>query len=154
MKTGFNFLSWFITTSLIFFFAAPGLLNAAPGKQMSLEEAIQKISIRYDVYFTYNKTLVQDFTVDFNENEAQSLEEAMEHVLTGTSLQYRIHENKYVVIYKSDREGISSLKQMAKHLDDLIILEEERSEHSSSAVNLLPAQPVQHQGFQAKADRV
>src|SRR5699024_67759 len=89
-------------------------------------QAIQEISARYDVYFTYNKSLVQEITVDFELSVQTSLEEVMEDVLEGTMLQYRIHDNKYVIIYKSDREGISSLKEMAKHLDNLIGQEENR----------------------------
>lgn len=106
--------------------AMPFLANALPNEKMSLEQAIQEISARYDVYFTYNKSLVQEITVDFELSVQTSLEEVMEDVLEGTMLQYRIHDNKYVIIYKSDREGISSLKEMAKHLDNLIGQEENR----------------------------
>jgi len=140
MKIGFTFFNRFFRISIVaLLITSPGLLKAAHGEKMGLEEAIQKISMRYGVYFTYNKSLVQDFTVDFDDQKEQTLVEAMEQVLTGTSLRYRIHEDKYVIIYKSNREGITSLKEMAKHLDDLIVLEEERSAHSDKAISILPA---------------
>lgn len=129
-----------VLTALLMFTSVH--LSAHSGEKMSLEQAIQMISIRYDVYFTYNKTLIQDFVVEFSNVEDQSLDEAMEHVLAGTSLRYRIHENKYVILYKSDREGISSLKEMARHLDDLIVFEEKRSVHSGKALSTLPSRSL------------
>lgn len=124
---------------LVCLFVLPGQIQAADGETMTLEEAIQKISYRYDVYFTYNKSLIQELTVDYSEIEDQSLEEAMEQVLAGTLLRYRIHENKYVIIYRRDREGITSLKKMARHLDDLIVSEEKREKSKINVVRQLGA---------------
>ncbi|GAA5219968.1 TonB-dependent receptor [Membranihabitans marinus] len=95
---------------------------------MSLEEAIQEISAQYGVYFSYNKKLIENYTVDFEFDQGQSLNNAVEKVLVKTNLKYRIHADKYVIIYSRDREGLQSLKEMAKHLEILISTEEKRSE--------------------------
>ncbi len=128
MKRNFTHRKWIIAISfLLFLFASPFQSNGNAVEKMSLEQAIQKISVQYEVYFTYNKSLVQEIEVDLDVSEQKSLEEVMEQVLVGTKLQYRIHEEKFVIIYKSDREGISSLKKMAQHLDELIVMEEKRN---------------------------
>lgn len=122
---------------MILVLALPFRLDAHPVERMSLEEAIQEISEKYDVYFTYNKALVQEVIVDFDQSSENSLEEVMEQVLSGTMLQYRIHQEKYIVIYKNDRSGISSLKEMAKHLDELIDQEENRLNLRETSVQKL-----------------
>src|SRR5690606_32040049 len=128
MKRNFTHRQWMIAISfLLLLFASPFQSNGNPIEKMSLEQAIQKISIQYEVYFTYNKNLLQEIEVNLDVSEQKSLEEVMEQVLVRTKLQYRIHEEKYVIIYNSDREGISSLKKMAQHLDELIVMEEKRN---------------------------
>ncbi|MBY5959388.1 SusC/RagA family TonB-linked outer membrane protein [Membranicola marinus] len=127
MKVGFTFIKYYVSVLvLVVLMSTPYSLLAYQGEPMALEEAIQRISIRYDVYFTYNKSLIKDHTVEYDDSGDVTLSEAVEQVLSETSLRYRIHENKYVIIYRSDREGISSLKKMARHLDDLILTEEKR----------------------------
>ncbi|WP_236980984.1 SusC/RagA family TonB-linked outer membrane protein [Membranihabitans maritimus] len=126
----------------------PYIIWANPqGKEMSLEEAIQEISVEYGVYFTYNKSLIEEYTVDFELNREQSLDEAVNQVLSETKLNYRIHASKYVIIYKSDREGIQSLKEMAKHLENLIDLEEKKSEKTLS---FLPSRYKMNQTIERK----
>ncbi len=127
MRVGLTYIYYYISLMAIGgLLAIPCVSQAHQDEFIALEEAIQRISIHYGVYFTYNKTLVQDFVVDFDASEGQTLVEAVEQVLAETSLRYRIHEDKYVIIYKNDREGITSLKEMARHLDALITQEEMR----------------------------
>ena len=138
MKRNFTKTKWIVTSLFLWLVCAlPAQVFAAEGDKMTLEQAIQEISVQYGVYFTYNKSLVQEITVEFEASMEQSLEDVMEQVLTGTMLQYRIHEDKFVIIYKSDREGITSLKKMAKHLDDLIVQEENRNTKSAQVLSLL-----------------
>ncbi|GAA5219961.1 TonB-dependent receptor [Membranihabitans marinus] len=103
---------------------------------MSLEEAIHELSEHYGVYFTYNKNLVNNYTVEFEVDHEQTLNNALEKVLVKTTLNYKIHANKYVIIYRSDKEGIESLKEMVKHLENLIYTEEKRS---GTALTYLPS---------------
>lgn len=128
MKRNFTKFKWIVIAVILGLLTPfPQTLTAFPGDRISLEQAIQKISEQYGVYFTYNKSLVEEITVDFEEKTQSSLEQAMEQILIGTELHYRIHDNKFVIIYKRDKEGITSLKKMAQHLDDLIVQEEKRS---------------------------
>ena len=123
-----NFGKLVVIVIVLVLMGLPSIAEAVKSDKISLEQAIQEISVRYGVYFTYNKSLVQEIIVDFETSEEQSLVEAMDYVLSGTKLRYRIHEDKFVIIYKSDRAGITSLKKMAKHLDDLIVQEEKRED--------------------------
>ncbi len=138
MRRYFTKFNRIVTVTLLWLMAAsPFYASEALDEKMSLEQAIQQISVQYGVYFTYNKSLVQEITVEFESSTQNSLEEAMEQVLIGTNLRYRIHEDKFVIIYKSDREGISSLKKMAQHLDELIVQEESKNTMASRSVQKL-----------------
>lgn len=89
-------------------------------QQMSLIEAIEEISKEYGVYFTMDMTLVSNIIVHFDRKEYNSVEGAISGVLAGTQLAYKIYDLRYVIIYRSDEEGLESLKEMAKHLEGLI----------------------------------
>ncbi|GAA5221612.1 SusC/RagA family TonB-linked outer membrane protein [Membranihabitans marinus] len=141
MKLGFLLKKWSLYGMfMLLLLNIPMTLEAKDrGREMSLEEAIQQISVQYGVYFTYNKRLINDFRVDFDVDMELSLEDAVNKVLSKTSLHYKIHADKYVIIYKTDREGIESLKEMVKHLEILIDLEEKKNR---KRISLLPTKSI------------
>src|SRR5699024_5755750 len=54
--------------------------------EISLLAAIERISQEYEVYFTFDMTLVSDVSVDYEENTYSTAEEAISHILKGTNL--------------------------------------------------------------------
>lgn len=93
---------------------------------MSLIEAIEQISHDYEVYFTFDKSLVSGIRVNYVREERASVEDVMAKVLKNTSLTFKLINDQYLVIYKNDEEGIKSLRKMSSHLAKLI-KEEERA---------------------------
>src|SRR5690606_29758271 len=87
---------------------------------ISLLEAIEKVSKEYEVYFTFDMNLVADVKVDYADKSYGSVVEAITHILRGTNLKYKFYDQRFVILYKEDAEGLESLKQMSKHLDGLI----------------------------------
>lgn len=87
---------------------------------ISLLSAIERISKEYGVYFTFDMTLVSDVTVDYEENTYSTAEEAISHILRGTNLKYKFYDQRFVILYQEDEEGLESLKKMSHHLDGLI----------------------------------
>lgn len=104
---------------LVTFWSANHANAAKSNRQMSLIEAVEEISKSYNVYFTFDKTLVSDIKVRYEPKRARNVEEAVSAVLKGTELSYRFFSNRYIIIYKNDEEGLESLKKMARYLEKM-----------------------------------
>lgn len=97
-----------------------GYSNDMSQEKITLLEAIEKISKEYDVYFTFDMTLVADVTVNYHKTSYSSAEEALSNILKGTDLKYKFYDQRFVILYQEDAEGLESLKEMSRHLDGLI----------------------------------
>ncbi len=89
-------------------------------REMTLVEAIGLISQDYNVYFTFDHNLVRDIVVTYETRREWSVEEAISDVLSGTDLQFKMYDKRFVILYKSDAEGLESLKEMVKHFERII----------------------------------
>lgn len=89
-------------------------------QEITLLEAIEKISKEYEVYFTFDMTLVADVKVEYEHSAYVSAEEAIANILEDTNLKYKFYDQRFVILYKEDAEGLESLKKMSRHLDGLI----------------------------------
>ncbi|WP_236980363.1 SusC/RagA family TonB-linked outer membrane protein [Membranihabitans maritimus] len=89
-------------------------------QETTLLNAIEAISKDYEVYFTFDMTLVSNIKVHYEKRNYSSAEEAISRILEGTKLTYKFYDHRFVIIYKNNEEGLESLKKMAKHLDGLI----------------------------------
>lgn len=119
MKKTQHKLGWFLGllfTALLF---ASNALATRANQEMSLIEAIEQISQNYEVYFTFDKTLVSGIKVNYEPKRNRNVEEAVSGILKGTSLSYRFYNNRYMIIYKNDEEGLESLKKMASYIEKL-----------------------------------
>lgn len=143
----------YILSCLLFFFLwygglHPATLQANPsGKEkITLLEAIEKISREYDVYFTFDMTLVSKVEVEYERALYSSAEDAISRILKGTGLKYQFYDRRFVILYKDDAKGLESLKQMSKHLNGLISEGEKKmattAKHDMLAVTRLPTQSI------------
>lgn len=100
----------------------PSTLQANPTarEKITLLEAIEKISQKYDVYFTFDMTLVSKVEVQYEQSLYSSAEDAISRILKGTGLKYQFYDRRFVILYKDDASGLESLRQMSKHLNGLI----------------------------------
>ena len=99
--------------------------HVAPSEELELREALQKLTDKYQVYFTYDKSLVQDIMVEYHDAKS-TIEQELATLLQGTELQFRIFENQFVILYKLDDGGIRSLKSMVTHFETIITGKEKR----------------------------
>lgn len=88
-------------------------------QEIELREALQRLTGKYNVYFTYDKALVQDIMVQYHE-KVTTIEEELQYLLEGTNLNFRIFDDQFVIIYRLDPKGIKSLKTMVEHFSDII----------------------------------
>src|SRR5690625_1615607 len=114
--------------SILFMTVFRGGLMAFPSEKtiniesdkITLLAAIERISQEYEVYFTFDMTLVSDVEVEYEDRSYSSAEEAISYILKGTNLKYKFYDRRFVILYREDAEGLESLKQMSRHLDGLI----------------------------------
>lgn len=117
----FTLLKW--SFGLIFFLCMLKS-NATVGnpdevQEMKFLDAIEEISKNFDVYFSFDRELVKDLTVHYEVDHTKSLEEVVIAILKGTNLQYKLFDERFVIIYKKDLEGIRSIRKMVRHMEEI-----------------------------------
>ncbi len=99
---------------------SPGNKADVEQEEVTFVEAIKEISIKFEVFFTFDLKLVEGIMVDEDFRKLNTVQNAVEYVIQQTDLKYRIIDTQYVIIYKDNMEGIESLKEMSRHLNGLI----------------------------------
>lgn len=92
-------------------------------QEISLLEAIELLSQKYNVYFTYDRTIVSDVMVHYKKEKRSNVKDELHDLLKETDLNFQIFESQFVIIYKKDEQGLRSLRQMKIMMEG--ILEEE-----------------------------
>ncbi|GAA5220154.1 hypothetical protein GCM10025777_07840 [Membranihabitans marinus] len=129
----------FLVLSLMTLFIQMPIGNAADRSHTDdvlLAEALQTLSVNYKVFFSYDEASIANVKVDFNPENYSGVEEAMQSILVGTSFQYKIFDQRYVILYEETDRGIQSLKGMVKHLNNVIDVQEKKS--GKTVVSKLP----------------
>lgn len=98
--------------------------NYFENEKISLTEALYRISTEYQVFFSYDQEAVQDVVVNYEPDRYENVEHALDRMLVGTSLHYRMFNNRYIILYESHPEAINSLRDMVQHLESVIDKEE------------------------------
>lgn len=133
---------WTLILILLFATHPKGNANHILQEEISLIEAITFLSKKYNVYFTYDRTIISDIKVDYEHGSKSSINDELLVLLKGTDLKYKIFENEFVILYKDTSEGMESLKEMMKHfktiIDDKESLDNRLSERPTAS-RLLPA---------------
>lgn len=89
-------------------------------EEILIEEAFMRIGKEYKVFFNYDRAIVANIKVEYVSGAHESVDEVLEAVFSQTSLQYQMFENRYIAVFRSDQEGIESLKQMIVHFQEIV----------------------------------
>src|SRR5690606_7092198 len=119
---------WLGMVCLILIVSGPVSLTASPNMQsqdISLLEAIELLSEKYHVYFTYDRTIVSDVIVSYDKDNHSTVNDELQDLLKETDLNFQIFETQFVILYKKDEQGLKSLRQMKNMMEG--ILQEEDS---------------------------
>lgn len=112
--------------------------NPSAREKITLLDAIEKISQDYNVYFTFDMTLVAKVKVQYERTLYSSAEDAISRVLKGTGIKYQFYDSRFVILYRDDASGLESLRKMSQHLNGLIS-EGEKKMASAAMSNSLAA---------------
>src|SRR5690625_256435 len=119
--------------------------NSSENEKISLTEALYRISVEYQVFFSYDQEAVQDVVVFYEPDRYENVEHALDRMLIGTSLHYRMFNNRYIILYESHPDAINSLRDMVQHLESVI--DKEESESVRKAAPPLAALPPRTKTF-------
>src|SRR5690606_38219903 len=85
-----------------------------------LIEVLDEISRDHQVYFTYDSDLIKGITVDYEKREGESVRSILARVLSEVSMDFKIFEERFVILYRNDQRGLESLEKMIAHMEEIV----------------------------------
>ncbi len=117
--TGLNFLLCMLIPWLL----GNGLM-AYTGSNLSSEklliEVLDEISREHQVYFTYDADIIKGVTVDYQKREGESFRTILSRVLAEVNMDFKIFEDRFVILYRNDQRGLESLEKMISHMEAIV----------------------------------
>ncbi len=89
-----------------------------------LGEVLIDLGEKYQVFVSYQSKLVKDIQVDFEFKKDERLEDAVDRLLSQTSLSYELYKDQYIIVFKNDKSGNRNAKRIQKKIDQITKLEE------------------------------
>lgn len=111
--------------------------ESEPSNEILLSTAIQQISQKYQVLFNYDKELIDNVKVNYIEEDTDNVNEAISGILKGTRIHFKIFDNRYVILYRRDPEGLLSLQKMVDHFQEILASDKKISEAERHVVQYL-----------------
>lgn len=108
--------------------------NNIPAEKISIEEAFTLIGTEYGVHFNYDRAVVSDVVVNYESGQYEKVEDALQSIFSQTHLKYEIFDQRYVAVYRQDREGVESMKKMVSHFQEMISSSEEAYRRSERRI--------------------
>ncbi len=94
-------------------------------KERYLSEILDEIGEKYQVFFNYESSLISNIKLDFKLAEAESLNNAVNRLMRLTNLKYELTSEKFVIIYRNDKQGKKKAKKAKKQIKKLQKLEKQ-----------------------------
>lgn len=94
-----------------------------------LIEVLDEISRDHKVYFTYDTDMIKGVTVYYEKEEGENVQSVLSRVLAEVNMDFQIFEERFVIIYRQDQQGLKSLEEMIRHMEAIV------SERKSMAEN-------------------
>ncbi len=114
---------------LLFFLGRGPHIHAYPNSpelenSRELLKILDELSEQYQVFFSYETSLLREIKVDFEFRVGESLNSAMNRLLGSVGLEYRAISVKYYVIYQDTKRGKKQANKLEKKIRQLKKLEE------------------------------
>ena len=79
-----------------------------------LIDVLEEISTKYQVFFSYELTLLEEIKVEFEFKAEESLDQAISRLMVKTNLQYDSFNEKYFVIYENSKKAKKDSRKVIK----------------------------------------
>lgn len=104
---------------------ANSMITVVVTPEQPLHEALEEIGERYQVFFSYEPSLIKGIYVNFDIRPEETLEEAVNRVLIKTNFTYDLVNEKFLVVYKNDKKGQRKANKIRKKFNQIRKLESE-----------------------------
>ncbi len=121
-KFGLILLNFLILIGTVPLFAGSNMNEGKP-----LSEVLDQISEEYEVMITYNSRLLSDIEVNFEFNQGEELESAVNRALLATDLRYKQLTEKYYIVYKNGRTDKKNIKKIERKFRQIQKLEQKEN---------------------------
>lgn len=88
-------------------------------QERALTEILDDFGDKYDVFFSYEKSMLEGITSDFEFIKNESAEAALDRLLSALDLSYDIFGDKYIVIYKKTEAAKKDVIDLKKHFKEI-----------------------------------
>jgi len=88
-----------------------------------LTAVLEELGEEYNMFFSYERLMVENIGVDFELVEEEKLESAMTRLLNPLHLGYEVFGDKYIVIYNLSDEGSKDITKIKNHLKEISKIE-------------------------------
>src|SRR5690606_10646537 len=85
-----------------------------------LIEVLDEISSEHQVHFTYDSDLIRGVLVDYERRQGESIRSLLSRVLAEVDMDYKIFEDRFVILFRNDQRGLESLEKMIGHMETLV----------------------------------
>src|SRR5699024_6040166 len=85
-----------------------------------LIEVLDEISRVHKVYFTYDADMIKGVIVDYEKEEGENVQSVLSRVLAEVNMDFQIFEERFVIIYRQDQQGLKSLEEMIRHMETIV----------------------------------
>lgn len=92
-----------------------------------LVQILEEFSEKYEILFSYDSQSLQQVEVRFDFQAGETLESAIERLLTPINFEYESFGDKYYVIYEKSKKGKRSVKKLAKYVSKIHKLEQNKT---------------------------
>ncbi len=100
---------------------SPNEKEAVPKRYLS--EIFDEIGEKYKVFFNYESELVSDIKLDFTLEDQESLHQAVNRLIALTNLKYELASDKFIIIYKNNKQGKKKAGKAKRKIKQLQKLE-------------------------------
>jgi TonB-linked SusC/RagA family outer membrane protein len=88
-----------------------------------LAEVLDELGNKYQVFFSFKRSTVSGVKVNYEYIKGESIQSALNRILTNTGFAYEVFNKKYFVIFKKNRKGIRDARKLKRNLKKLQRLE-------------------------------
>ena len=85
----------------------------------TLIEIFDDFASTYNVFFSYQKSMIKDVKVDFDLEKNERLNDAMDRLLSSLALDYEIIGEKYIVVFQRSTKAVSDLTKLKHHFKEI-----------------------------------
>jgi iron complex outermembrane recepter protein len=80
-----------------------------------MSKVIEELEDKYQVFFSYDKSLLNEIYVDFEFNQNENVHQAIDRLLATIDINYVLVGDKYFVLYPDTEEGRNNVGKIKRH---------------------------------------